>query len=140
MHAGASGIVYVNRVKYGEVGSAVLLRAVPVRSVVEGVECRTRIRVRDVPFHSVRGTSATLRFVNLMYGVAGLPMVAYHVCTRSSHKVMMTGPVLSVRRRAQTVFDSLFSWLCKDRFRGDPDASLEGSSRGLGSPYTNFPS
>ena len=38
MHAGASGIVYVNRVKYGEVGSAVLLSAVPVRRAVEYVE------------------------------------------------------------------------------------------------------
>ena len=38
MHAGASGVVYVNRVKYGEVGSAVLLNAVPVRRAVEDVE------------------------------------------------------------------------------------------------------
>ena len=38
MHAGASGIVYVNRVKYGEVGSAVQLSVVPVRRAVEDVE------------------------------------------------------------------------------------------------------
>ena len=38
MHAGASGIVNVDRVKYGEVGSAILLRVVPDRSVVEVVE------------------------------------------------------------------------------------------------------
>jgi len=38
MHAGASGVVYVNRVKYGEVGSAVLLSDVPVRRAVEDVE------------------------------------------------------------------------------------------------------
>ena len=62
-----------------------------------------------MPFHSVRGTSATLRFVSLMCGVLRLPMVEYHVCTISSHKVMMTGPVLSIKRRSQTVFDSLFS-------------------------------
>ena len=128
----------MNRVKYGEVGSAILLRAVPDRSAVEGVECSTRIRVRHVPFHSVRESSATLRFVSLMYGVAGLPMAAYHVCTRSSHKVMMTGPVLSVMRMSQTVFDSLVSLYWKDRFRGDAKASLGGSSRGLGSPYTNL--
>ena len=102
MHAGASGIVYVNRVKYGEVGSAVRLSVVPVRRAVEDVECRTFIRETDVPFHSVRGTSATLRFVSLMYGVAGLPMVEYHVCTRSSHNVIMTGPVGSHLRISQT--------------------------------------
>ena len=96
--------------------------------------------MRDVPFHSVRKSSVNLRFVSLMYGVAGLPMVAYHVCTRSSHKVMMTGPVLSVMRMSQTVFDSLVSLHWKDLFRGDPKASLGGSSRGLGSPYTNLPS
>ena len=62
-----------------------------------------------MPFHSVRGTSATLRFVSLMYGVLGLPMVEYHVCTSSSHKVMRIGPVLSIKRRSHTVFDSLFS-------------------------------
>ncbi len=38
MRAGDSGIVYVNRVKYGEVGSAVRLSAVPVRRAVEDVE------------------------------------------------------------------------------------------------------
>ena len=62
-----------------------------------------------MPFNSVRGSSATLRFVSLMYGVLGLPMVEYHVCTSSSHKVMRIGPVLSIKRRSQTVFDSLFS-------------------------------
>ena len=38
MHAGASGIVYVNRVKYGEIGSAVRVSAVPVARDVEDVE------------------------------------------------------------------------------------------------------
>ena len=38
MHAGDSGIVYVNRVKYGDVGSAVRLSAVPVQRAVEDVE------------------------------------------------------------------------------------------------------
>ena len=75
-----------------------------------------------------------------MYGVAGLPMVEYHVCTRSPYKVMMTGPVLSVMRMSQTVFESLVSLYWKDRFRGEAKASFEGSSRGLGSPYTNLPS
>ena len=138
MHAGASGIAYVIRVKYGEVGSAVRLSAVPGRRAVEDVGWRTLIRESVGPFHSVRRSSATLRFVSLMYGVAGLPMVEYHVCTTSSHKVMRTGPVLSIKTRSQAVFVSLFSRVCEERFRGDPEASLEGSSRGLGSPYTNF--
>ena len=38
MHAGASGIVYVNCVKYGEVGSAVRLSVVPAARDVGDVE------------------------------------------------------------------------------------------------------
>ena len=38
MHAGASGIVYVHRVKYGEVGSAVRLSVVPAARDVGDVE------------------------------------------------------------------------------------------------------
>ena len=38
MHAGASGIVYVNRVEYGEVGSAARLSVVPGRRAVNDVE------------------------------------------------------------------------------------------------------
>ena len=38
MHAGASGVVNVNRVKYGEVGSAVRLSAVPAARDVEDVK------------------------------------------------------------------------------------------------------
>ena len=38
MHAGDAGFVYVNRLKYGEIGSAVRLSAVPGRRAVEDVE------------------------------------------------------------------------------------------------------
>ena len=107
MHAGASGVVYAQRVMNGEVGVAILHRLVPERSAVEGVECRTRIRERHAPFRSARESSATLRLVSWMYGAAGLFRVEYHVCTTSPYNVTRTGPVLSVKRTSQTVFESL---------------------------------
>ena len=107
MHAGASGVVYAQRVMNGEVGVAILHRLVPERSAVVSAECRTRIRERHVPFHSVRESSATLRLVSWMYGAEVMFRVEYHVCTISPHNVTRTGPVLSVRRTSQTVLKSL---------------------------------
>ena len=140
MHAGASGVVQAQRVMNGEVGVAILHRRVPGRSAVVSAECRNRMRERHVPFHSVRESSATLRLVSWVYGAAGVFRVEYHVCTRTPHKVTRTGPVLSVKRTSQTVFESLVPLHWKGRFRGDAKTSFDGSSRGLGSPYTNLPS
>ena len=109
---------------HGEVGAAILHRLVPDRNAVEAVECRTRIRERHVPFHSVRGSSATLRLVSWMYGAARLFRVDYHVYTKYPHKVTRTGPVLSVKRTSQTVFESLVSFYWKGRFRGEAKASF----------------
>ena len=64
MHAGAWGGVYIELIMYGEVGSAILHRLVPDRNALDAVEWSTLIREWHAPFHSVRESSATLRFVS----------------------------------------------------------------------------
>ena len=137
-HTGGVGAVYVADTRNGEVGAELIVSVVPGREAMDGVECSTRIGVRDTPCHVDLAERSDTRIAStLRKGVARLPVEAYQTFTRLPHKVTSTGPVLSIRSRPQATFTSSPS--LRLRFRGDCDGSRGVTSRGWGSYYTTFP-
>ena len=89
--------------KNSEVGVDIIFIVAPGRVAVPGVECSTRIGVKDGPCHEVlAGGSATRIDSRRIQGVLMVSTEAYTSLTGLPHNVTTTGPVLSSRSKSQT--------------------------------------